>query len=41
MPMCGFNQEMLEGLESFHTGLVETTMSNEKLSERNVESDER
>jgi len=23
MPFCGFNQEMLEGLEKFHKGLVE------------------
>ena len=23
MPLCGFNQEMLEGLDSFHKGLVE------------------
>jgi len=23
MPLCGFNQEMLEGLEKFHTGLAE------------------
>jgi hypothetical protein len=23
MPLCGFNQEMLEGLERFHEGLVE------------------
>ena len=23
MPFCGFNQEMLEGMEKFHKGLVE------------------
>ena len=23
MPLCGFNKEMLEGLKSFHEGLVE------------------
>ncbi len=23
MPFCGFNQEMLEGIDKFHTGLVE------------------
>lgn len=23
MPFCGFNQEMLEGLEKFHTALAE------------------
>ena len=22
MPLCGFNQEMLEGLEKFHEGLI-------------------
>jgi len=28
MPMCGFNQEMLEGLEKFHTGLAERLIRN-------------
>lgn len=28
MPFCGFNQEMLEGLEKFHTGLVERLIRN-------------
>jgi hypothetical protein len=23
MPVCGFNEEMIEGLNSFHNGLVE------------------
>jgi len=23
MPICGFNQEMLDGLEKFHRGLAE------------------
>ena len=23
MPLCGFNEEMIEGLNSFHKGLVE------------------
>lgn len=23
MPLCGFNDKMLEGLDSFHKGLVE------------------
>lgn len=23
MPLCGFNQEMLEGMSKFHKGLVE------------------
>ena len=33
MPMCGFNQEMLEGLEKFHKGLAE------KLVEKDEEED--
>ncbi len=33
MPLCGFNREMLEGLENFHLGLVETSMPNEKVLE--------
>jgi len=41
MPLCGFNQEMLEGLENFHVGLVETSMQNEKFSELKAESEER
>ncbi|MFA4952722.1 MAG: hypothetical protein WC584_00710 [Candidatus Pacearchaeota archaeon] len=41
MPFCGFNREMLEGLENFHVGLVETSMSNEKFSELKAESEER
>jgi len=24
MPLCGFNQKMLEGIEAFHEGLVES-----------------
>lgn len=28
MPMCGFNQEMLEGLEKFHTELVKHLIEN-------------
>ena len=23
MPMCGFNEQMLEGMQEFHTGLIE------------------
>jgi len=41
MPFCGFNQEMLEGLENFHVGLVEASIPNEKFSELNAESEER
>lgn len=29
MPMCGFNQEMLEGMDKFHEGLVETITNKE------------
>ena len=28
MPLCGFNQEMVEGLASFHKGLVEYGIEN-------------
>jgi len=41
MPLCGFNQEMLKGLENFHLGLVETSTPNEKFSELKIESEER
>ena len=41
MPLCGFNQEMLEGLENFHVGLVETSIPNEKFSVLKAESEER
>ena len=27
MPMCGFNQQMLEGLKEFHKGLVKQKVS--------------
>jgi len=40
MPLCGFNQEMLEGLEDFHIGLAETSIPNEKFSELKAESEE-
>ncbi|MFH1801989.1 MAG: hypothetical protein ABH864_00895 [archaeon] len=26
MPLCGFNQEMLEGMNKFHQGLVESVL---------------
>jgi len=31
MPLCGFNQEMLEGLDRFHEGLVEAIADKESL----------
>jgi len=35
MPLCGFNQEMLEGMAKFHEGLVEAITDKESLdSER-------
>ena len=39
--MCGFNQEMLEGLENFHFGLVETSKPSEEFSELKKESKEK
>lgn len=41
MPLCGFNQEMLEGLKDFHIGLIEESMPNENFSELKAESEER
>ena len=41
MPLCGLNREMLEGLEKFHVGLVEISISNENFSELKTESEER
>lgn len=31
MPMCGFNQEMLEGMLKLHEGLVEAIANKESL----------
>lgn len=33
MPLCGFNQQMLEGLNAFHEGLVESVIENQKIEE--------
>ena len=38
MPLCGFNQEMLQGLEAFHKGLVETIIS--KTDNNNITREE-
>ena len=40
MPLCGFNQEMLEGLENFHVGLIEISIPKENFSELKAESEE-
>ena len=29
MPICGFNKDILDGLELFHIGLVENKITNE------------
>ena len=36
MPLCGFNQKMLEGMEAFHEGLVEFVI-NEKEKQKILE----
>ena len=38
MPLCGFNQKMLEGLLSFHEGLVESVLNKSSVSEKKLES---
>lgn len=38
MPMCGFNQEMLEGMEQLHQGLNEVSIDNQN-SELNTEEE--
>lgn len=30
MPLCGFNQKMLEGMETFHEGLVESVINDKE-----------
>jgi len=30
MPFCGFNEEMLKGLEKFHEGLMEKILNKTK-----------
>ncbi len=32
MPMCGFNQKMLEGMNNFHKGLVKAIVNKEFLT---------
>lgn len=31
MPLCGFNQEMLKGMDKFHEGLVESMSDKESI----------
>jgi hypothetical protein len=31
MPLCGFNKEMLEGMDKFHEGLLEAIANKESL----------
>jgi hypothetical protein len=38
MPMCGFNEEMLEGLDSFHKGLVEIILEKLPVDKKKEES---
>lgn len=37
MALCGFNKDMLKGLELFHLGLVENKITNEH--KENLEND--
>ncbi|MFH1290591.1 MAG: hypothetical protein ABIH92_04235 [Nanoarchaeota archaeon] len=39
MPMCGFNQKMLEELDSFHNGLVESVLDKVFVDERSEEEE--
>ena len=34
MPICGFNEEMIEGLNSFHNGLVEIILEKLPVDEK-------
>jgi len=36
MPLCGFNKQMLNGLEMFHKGLVDNNII-DKSSDNNLE----
>lgn len=37
MPMCGFNQEMLESMDELHEGLMEALVDNESLDSEEQE----
>ncbi len=38
MPVCGFNEEMIEGLNSFHNGLVEIILEKLPIDKKEGES---
>ncbi|MEX0919971.1 MAG: hypothetical protein WDZ69_00120 [Candidatus Pacearchaeota archaeon] len=38
MPLCGFNQEMLEGMNEFHQGLAEESSVEEVSGSENSET---
>ena len=38
MPMCGFDKKMLEGLDSFHNGLVEIILEKLPTDKKEEES---
>ena len=40
MPMCGFNQQMIEGMEALHEGLVETVLNKTSVEEAEKSSKE-
>ena len=37
MPFCGFDKQMLEGLESYHRGLIEVLKLKSKEKEISIE----
>jgi hypothetical protein len=40
MPLCGFNQEMLDGINSLHEGLVDAILDKTSLEEAEKSSKE-
>ena len=36
MPLCGFDEQMLEGLKKFHVGLIENIVRREEVREIEV-----
>lgn len=34
MPLCGFNQKMLDSIDKFHKGLVESIVKKESLGSK-------
>ena len=38
MPLCGFNQKMIDGIDSFHKGLVEAIL--DKIPSDKVDEEE-